>query len=678
MPETVLPIPQIDGPDIDWVQDLMRLDDLDEPRREFLRSATTLDVAACPGSGKTTLIVAKLAILARKWTHKTRGICILSHTNAAREEIGHRLGRTVVGQRLLAYPHFIDTIHGFANRFLALPWLAANGFPAPTIDDDVTAAVRRGALSESEFWKVKKLLESHYKSFEGLRIRDRDLTFDYPTGSHTPTFALAKRAIEAAAGAGYFCHEEMFVWARALLADQPAVASWLRRRFPLVLIDEMQDTSAVQGDLLESLFSRSAPDIVVQRVGDPNQAIFNSSEEELAAVTAFPDPSRCLAIPHSYRFGSDIAALASPFAVAPVGSSGLCGRGPKNALPVEAHCAHAVFVFPDGSTAGVLDAYGRHVLATFSDGVLSDGAGRVTAVGAVHEDASDVVPGHAHFPKSVAHYWANYSAVQARREPHPRTLVEYFRIARAAAHDARELSPGVERAASGLIRLAGRVGDLRRLKRRHRNHRALVDALQASPATLDRYRALLRQLLVAGVELCKEDWQATREAALEVAMALSEAQDSTVVGSFLAWNEDTPSGASGTAPSGARGLRSNSYRVAEQGRVVDIQLGSIHSVKGQTHLATMVLETYWHKHLFGRLLPWLRGSKSNGVGVGVQDRKRLLQTYVAMTRPSHLLCLAIPRSRFGDDATFAADRATLIGRGWRVAEIVGGMSQWLD
>lgn len=58
--------PITDG-DVEWVTKLMKLEALDEPRRSFLKSMSTLDVSACPGSGKTTLVVAKLAILARHW-----------------------------------------------------------------------------------------------------------------------------------------------------------------------------------------------------------------------------------------------------------------------------------------------------------------------------------------------------------------------------------------------------------------------------------------------------------------------------------------------------------------------------------------------------------------------------------------------------------------------------------
>ena len=48
-------------------------------------------VQACPGSGKTTTLVAKLAILADRIPNDGRGICVLSHTNVAREEIEKKL-----------------------------------------------------------------------------------------------------------------------------------------------------------------------------------------------------------------------------------------------------------------------------------------------------------------------------------------------------------------------------------------------------------------------------------------------------------------------------------------------------------------------------------------------------------------------------------------------------------
>ena len=63
------------------------LDFTDAERQAVLLATGSCDVNAAPGSGKTTVLAAKLLLLARKWPHDTRGICVLSHTNVAREEV---------------------------------------------------------------------------------------------------------------------------------------------------------------------------------------------------------------------------------------------------------------------------------------------------------------------------------------------------------------------------------------------------------------------------------------------------------------------------------------------------------------------------------------------------------------------------------------------------------------
>ena len=50
---------------------------------------------------------------------------------------------------------------------------------------------------------------------------------------------------------------------------------------------------------------------------------------------------------------------------------------------------------------------------------------------------------------------------------------------------------------------------------------------------------------------------------------------------------------------------------------------------------------------------------------------RLRQHYVAMTRPSHLVCLAMRESCWTN-----ADVAALKNRGWRVARVNAGVPEW--
>ena len=117
-----MPIPEITDADIEHAEQRLGFQ-FDDARRDFLKHMGTLDVQSCAGSGKTTLLVTKLDILARKWTSRSQGICVLSHTNVAKDEIQKRLGGSVSGIKLLSHPHFIGTIQEFVNRFLALPHL---------------------------------------------------------------------------------------------------------------------------------------------------------------------------------------------------------------------------------------------------------------------------------------------------------------------------------------------------------------------------------------------------------------------------------------------------------------------------------------------------------------------------------------------------------------------------
>lgn len=72
--------------DIDWIENVMgNTIHFDHDRREIIKCLDSIDIQAFPGSGKTTLLVAKLAILAKKWSFSNKGICVLSHTNVARE-----------------------------------------------------------------------------------------------------------------------------------------------------------------------------------------------------------------------------------------------------------------------------------------------------------------------------------------------------------------------------------------------------------------------------------------------------------------------------------------------------------------------------------------------------------------------------------------------------------------
>ena len=77
--------------DISWAERILlpTAEHFDEEQKAVIKCFETKDICACPGSGKTTALLAKLLILSQHMPLKNnRGICVLTHTNVAIDEIG--------------------------------------------------------------------------------------------------------------------------------------------------------------------------------------------------------------------------------------------------------------------------------------------------------------------------------------------------------------------------------------------------------------------------------------------------------------------------------------------------------------------------------------------------------------------------------------------------------------
>ncbi|MNJ14400.1 DNA helicase II [compost metagenome] len=654
-------VPQITDEDISWVVDLLSLKELDERRLAFLRSRETLDISACPGSGKTTLVVAKLAILARKWTSRTRGICVLSHTNVARQEIEHRLGGTEVGRRLLSYPHYIDTIHGFVSRFLATPWLLSAQYRFTAIDDELTHRMRFNCMNSADRRAFRDFLG--YRKFDTKKLRLKSADFHtpvidgkFPSGPTTRMYKIMSSAMGEAAKRGYFCYDEIFVLGKAQLTERPSVAEGLRHRFPCVIIDEMQDTSAMQNEYLSTIFPRHNPAICVTRVGDPNQAIFDSDVHSKGSD--FPDSTRSIDIASSFRFDPSIASLADTFAFFPVAGS-LCGLRERDHDPLP----HTIFVFPDGDCSGVLDAYAQLVLDHLPAALLPKA--KVAALGYTHKEI-DPDGDPEHYPKTVGHYWEPYERNAGRTGYRPSTLVERVRLARRHISKGETAHHGVEEIARALLHLVNLSNLSTKLKVGARQH-VQVQQLFTEAKDLERYQQLVVEVLFKGDVLSCERWLILSQRFWDLTKILACTNDKTEAAQdYLGWVVENQEGLQERVV----GLSVNTYRSVHEKGAVDIKLGSIHSVKGQTHTATLVLETFSHEPFLDSLMPWVLRKRVHGhKRLGVRDTQRLLAMYVAMTRPTHLLCLAISNRTLVGDEQFQPNCQALIDLGWNVQHL---------
>jgi len=520
-------------------------------------------------------------------------------------------------------------------------------------------------------WIKKRLLSSSYRFRLGdLPYRERTLEkairslIGAPTVEPNPEiggvdeakWGILADAKREAIKNGIWYHADMFAWAERLLAKNPEVIGWVRWRFPVVLLDEAQDTSELQARLLNKIFPVEACELR-QRFGDSNQAIYDTGQSE-ASTDRFPE-DKFRPISDSKRFGAKIATLAQP--VAPMRPDPqLCGQGPNQLLgaPDPASIRHTIFLFSRETIDQVLPAFGRLILETFPDEVLHRSRFLARALGRV-----GVSPrGEDKIPRHLGDYWSGYEALTAKFEPRLDELIAYVRLAqhlRISTGECREPFRLLMRGIGELIRLIRPEA----IPRRVRSSRWIMEELKSDTNSLRSLRRILWAWIVEAEPPLEEYWQETVENLRDALTPMLGGEWNDAAGEFCRWLTEQPATSVVMAIKGS--TAPNVYRFEQDGRFVDIEVGTIHSAKGQTHSATLIVETFYKKHDLEDLFPWLSGQKSGASSKDGKERlERMRLVYTAMTRPSHLLCLALRRS-----VVDAKTRCGLIDCGWRVVEL---------
>jgi hypothetical protein len=101
------------------------------------------------------------------------------------------------------------------------------------------------------------------------------------------------------------------------------------------------------------------------------------------------------------------------------------------------------------------------------------------------------------------------------------------------------------------------------------------------------------------------------------------------------------------------------YRYEGPEGCLDVYLSTIHAVKGETHDATLVLETYYRSHDVSRVLEYCLAPKRRGRSDGLLSQTR--RVYVAASRPKYLLFFAASHEKVP-----AATLDQIRRRGWLV------------
>lgn len=624
---------------------------------DFLAKVEACDVQAAPGNGKTTLLAAKLALLSRNWSTRKQGVCVISHTNAARTEVEELIAHHPTAARLMNYPHFTGTVTAFINQFIAFPYLRGLGWNVRLIDDDAFAAeaLRRyprwralDSLAKDKKRNLKRSLEEWIEQLEldpdftysgkdpgALMVRRRPRQY----GAHTDCGKALESLKASMVKSGFYRYGDMTALARRAIRDTPALAERLRQRFPLVLLDEAQDTNGEQLQLLEHIFKHD--DTAFQRLGDSNQTLYEDGGARPAYWTPGPE---CIPLDDSRRFGEHIATFASR----------LTSRKPQAIVGLGAKPASRVmFLFDEATIGGVLGAFAGEARAFWGEDC---GARDVWAVASRHNLARNR---GAWKPKSLVDYYPAYRSESGTRA---KANVLCRQLQKAAVHHAAGRSPTEVGGmlASGIAGLALAYG-WRAVNGRPVTVHNVWSTLSARDPGLPRaVRLLLREHVLCGEAVWKEDrWLAFGEA-LQALFGAPENGRNDEIAHFCGFVAEEQAD-----------VADPQHRSTKQIRFDDLalKLGSIHSVKGKSVDGILLVESeIWKgpradEQCFdlGKVLPRAFGVTEEAfTGIGITAATNV---FVGVTRPRELLGLALRKS----------EAAAIIGpakeQGWKVIDL---------
>ncbi len=288
---------------------------------------------ACPGSGKTEVVGLKAAYEMSKWAKTPGGIAVLTFTNNAAEVIEKRVSQFGVVAKI-GYPHFIGTIDSWLHGYVAHPFAhIITGYDGKNQDRSIrlvdttsksgwlnaytlkTSFLLRSGASmplyannirwdpEEQRWYIfipgsrnAPLPDCDYydnPAFAQFR-RDKDwLTLDYMRRgfSETKTAFLSN---------GFATYQDIECICYELLSEKTDLARLLSRRFPFIIVDECQDLSWIQMQILDEIRSQGT---ALHFVGDLNQAIYEFKKVAPEKVKEYTKEQKfdMLSLSNNYR-----------------------------------------------------------------------------------------------------------------------------------------------------------------------------------------------------------------------------------------------------------------------------------------------------------------------------------------------------------------------------------------
>jgi len=243
----------------------------DAQRKAVTAPAKPLLVIAGAGSGKTRVLVHRAAWLIDVEGNSPHSLLAVTFTNKAAAEMRHRI------EALLAVPvdHlWVGTFHGLAHRILRRHWREAGlpqSFQIIDADDQLRIIKRllKGLEIDDDRWTPRRVQYFiNAQKDEGLRPQHLD---DEGNTNRRQFISLYQGYQEICDRGGLVDFAELLLRAHEVWRDNAELLQHYQRRFQHLLVDEFQDTNAIQYAWLRLLAGKEGVPFVV---GDDDQSIY--------------------------------------------------------------------------------------------------------------------------------------------------------------------------------------------------------------------------------------------------------------------------------------------------------------------------------------------------------------------------------------------------------------------
>lgn len=608
----------------------------DDERKAFIHNFNTIDLQAVPGSGKTTALLAKLVILERKLPFADgSGILVLSHTNAAIDEIKEKIQKHC--PRLFSYPNFIGTIQSFVDEFLAIPFYVHKCKKKPNrIDHEIYNEVATKRYNNLPNSAAKSWLNNQHDPenlFKNFRF-DIDLNLTngmngnivLRSNSNSTSYKTFKTIKQQILLSGVLNYDDAYFLAECYLKEIPNIRTILQKRFSFVFVDEMQDMDTHQYNLLEKIFYDDGNSVSrIQRIGDKNQAIYNS----VKATDVWQDRADILRLNGSQRLSKPVADVVKKFALYSDATFDIVG---KYECEIKPH----ILVFETANIGSIIPCFAQIVKANGLEN--SEKPKKVVCWNTDWKD--DEASRNDATKLRLEDYHKGFKKEKEKPKQDYDNLKSYLLY-----YDKKQtLEPLRKNILNAFLKIL-RLENINTPDDRPYTKKILIDFIHDKD--IQKYEELNLNLYNWSIGIIQEKTEDVWNGIKAYVPTLLEMFEKTISASSDFINTDNAE-----LPDENAEILAPTNHYKEEG--LEIEITSIHAVKGQTHCATLYLESYFQKDGNGanaksyesqRLKDQFLGTQIQST-VGDRVKQSTKMAYVGFSRPTDLLCIAIHQDRF--------------------------------